>query len=62
MIAKLLDGVALLTCVLLCPLLLGVRQISLHWTLDVTFREDQCRVRTLRGPVQPGTRGWFRMV
>ena len=23
---------------------------SLHWTLDVTFREDQCRVRKAHGP------------
>ena len=23
---------------------------SLHWTLDVTFREDQCRVRKDHGP------------
>ncbi len=23
---------------------------SLHWTLDVTFREDQCRVRKNNGP------------
>ena len=23
---------------------------SLHWTLDVTFREDQCRVRKYHGP------------
>ena len=23
---------------------------SLHWTLDVTFREDQCRVRKDNGP------------
>ncbi len=29
---------------------------SLHWTLDVTFREDQCRVRKDHGPQNLATR------
>ena len=28
---------------------------SLHWTLDVTFREDQCRVRKDHGPQNVAT-------
>jgi len=37
------------------PLLAAIRshwsiENSLHWTLDVSFREDQCRVRKERGP------------
>ena len=28
---------------------------SLHWTLDVTFREDQCRVRKDHGPQNMAT-------
>ena len=28
---------------------------SLHWTLDVTFREDQCRVRKDHGPQNTNT-------